>query len=649
MKPIVMKISHLLVLALFIITLFSLSAQSQTSSQSIASGRRLYNTNCANCHGNAAQGAVKAGFDISIITERGGKQPPNLTDSTWDHGSKDSEIFTTIKEGITANMMPSYKGILKDNEIRNVISYVRSLASSTPPSNNTPDKVNSEVPANNQRKLELVDYLELPITGDMSGDRVSGVLARGSIMLEEPAGNRFFLNDLTGALYILNKQTKQLTPYLNFDGSGTKTGLFPKFTAAMGYAAGFVNFVFDPEYSKNGVFYTLHMENIATADEIISPKTGVVAGLNLTGYTTTPALGKPTVAGDTRFAREFIIIEWKDTQINNTTFEGTAREVFRLQVPGLFHPLNEMTFNPNAKPGDPDWRVMYLGVGDAGTGERPGPRRLYAQRLDTYQGKILRIIPMLSEQVGRSTISETGQYRIPNDNPFLSVEGAKKEIWAYGLRNPHRLTWYKNPLKPKESVLLAFNIGLVSWETVMIIKKGANYGYPLREGAQSMSESNIMGSLPADDLIPVMVTDSITKGKMKPDYAVIAYPHAAGGGDAIANGFVYQGKNIPSLKGTFVFADVTTGRIWYSYLKDILAADDGNPLTMAPIHELNTNLRPMVEETYKKRGGRAEGLPGRGAVAGAGRIDLRLAEDKDGELYAITKGDGMIRKFMSVK
>ncbi len=649
MKPIVMKICHLFVLTSFFNTFLILSAQSQTTPNAIANGRRLYNTNCANCHGNAAQGAIKAGFDISIITEKGGKQPPNLTDSTWDHGSKDAEIFTTIKEGITANMMPSYKGILKDNEIRNVVSYIRSLASTTAQSNPATDKENTDAPENNQPKLELADFVELPITGDMSGDRVSGVMARGSIMLEEPAGKRFFLNDLTGVLYILNKQTKQLTPYLKFDGSGTKSGLFPKFTAAMGYAAGLLNFVFDPEYSKNGIFYTLHMENVSTQEENIAPKSGVVAGLNLTGYKTTQALAKPTVAADTRFAREIIIIEWKDTKIENTTFEGTAREVFRLQVPGLFHPFNEIAFNPYAKSGDADWRVMYLGLGDAGTGERPGPRRLHAQRLDTYQGKVLRIIPMLSEHVSTSTVSENGQYRIPNDNPFLSIEGAKKEIWAYGLRNPHRLTWVINPAKPKESILFAFNIGLVSWETVMIIKKGANYGYPLREGNQSMSASNIMGKIPAEDLIPMMVTDSISKGNMKPDYAVIAYPHAAGGGDAIANGFVYRGKNIPALKGTFIFADITTGRIWYSYVKDILAADDGNPLTMAPIHELNTNLRPMVEETYRKRGGRAEGLPGRGAVAGAGRIDLRLAEDKDGELYAITKGDGMIRKFISVK
>jgi hypothetical protein len=158
-----------------------------------------------------------------------------------------------------------------------------------------------------------------------------------------------------------------------------------------------------------------------------------------------------------------------------------------------------------------------------------------------------------------------------------------------------------------------------------------------------------MGPLPADDVIPVQVSDTVTRGTVKPTYAVIAYPHAPGGGDAIANGFVYRGKKIPALKGTFVFSDITTGRIWYAYMKDLLAADDGNPLTVAPIHELGTKIRTLSEETYRKRGGKNPGLPGRGAIAGAGRIDARLAEDKDGELYVMTKGDGMIRKFVSVK
>ena len=93
----------------------------------------------------------------------------------------------------------------------------------------------------------------------------------------------------------------------------------------------------------------------------------------------------------------------------------------------------------------PDWRVMYLGAGDARSGEQRDSRRLNPQRLDTLVGKILRIVPDLREHTKTSTVSENGRYRIPNDNPFSTVDGARKEIWAYGLRNPHRLIWDVDP------------------------------------------------------------------------------------------------------------------------------------------------------------------------------------------------------------
>ncbi|MCZ2473175.1 c-type cytochrome [Aquirufa ecclesiirivi] len=638
-----------IVISLLFSVFFSISIHAQNSSRALLEGKNLFATYCANCHGNAAQGATKAGFDISIITERGGKQPPNLTDDTWDYGSTDSDIFKVIKEGKTANMMPSFQGSFTDSQIRNVIAYVRSIGVNQDVSKIISQETSNPTGSNNGLTLELTDYLELPMTGDKSNDRVSGVMARGGILRDEPGNNqRAFINDLTGPLYIYDKKSKQLSTYLNLDGSAGHNGLFPKFTAAMGYAAGLVNFVFDPEYSKNGIFYTLHMENAISSGETAVPKSNVVPGLNVDGYTTTAAL-LPPIVPNSRGVREMVIVEWTDKQIGNSTFEGTAREVLRLQLPGIFHPLNEMIFNPTAKKGDPEWRVMYLGVGDAGTGERPGPTRYYAQRLDNYQGKILRIIPMMSEHRATSTISENGRYRIPNDNPFLSLPGAKKEIWAYGMRNPHRLTWYVDPKKPTRPTLLAFNIGLVTYETIDIIKKGANFGYPLREGSRSMSENNAMGPLPAEDILPIMISDSVSQGSIKPSYPVAQYPHAPGGGDAIANGFIYKGKLLPKLKDCLIFGDITTGRVWYSNIKEILLADDNNPLTVAPIYELNTDIRKLSEDTYKKRGGLSSVLPGRGAVAGAGRVDLRIAEDSEGELYFLTKGDGMIRKVTRIK
>jgi glucose/arabinose dehydrogenase len=245
-------------------------------------------------------------------------------------------------------------------------------------------------------------------------------------------------------------------------------------------------------------------------------------------------------------------------------------------------------------------------------------------------------------------VSENGRYRIPNDNPFVAVEGARKEIWALGLRNPHRLIWDVDPAQSRAPRLIAFNIGLTSWETVVIVKKGANYGYPLREGTQAMTPEG-MAPVPADDTIPVQITDTVTRGRVKPSDPVIAYPHTNSGGDAIAGGFIYRGTRIPALRGRLLFGDITTGRIWYAEMADVLRADDGDPTTVAPIHELDTGLRHLVEETFRARGGQGGALPGAAAVAGRGRVDVRFAEDSAGELYLLTKSDGMIRQVVGLR
>jgi mono/diheme cytochrome c family protein len=502
-------------------------------------------------------------------------------------------------------------------------------------------------PAPPRFALELQDYAALPITADNTDQNTRAQLARVNYLRDEPGGRRFFVNDLNGPLYILDKRTKQFTIYLDFNGLGGRSGLFPKFTYARNFATGLINVVFDPDYTRNGVFYTLHMEDPSSAGTAV-PRSGIVSGLDLSGYITTQAVATPTVEG--RIDREVVLVEWTDRDIANATFEGTARELLRVQYPLAPHPLGEMTFNPVARSGDPDWRVMYLGAGDSQSGEQRDSRRLNPRRLDTLVGKILRIIPDLREHTGASTVSENGRYRIPKDNPFAAVEGARKEIWAYGLRNPHRLAWDVDPARPNAPTLLAFNIGLVSWETVIIVHKGANYGYPLREGTQTMSTANGMGPLPQDDRIPVQISDSITRGTVTPTYPVIQYPHNRdSGGDAIANGFIYRGTLVPELRDKLVFGDITTGRVWYADRAAVLAADDGNPTTVASIYEVDAGLRRLTEETYRTRGGKGEALPGMGAMAGRGRVDLRFALDNDGELYILTKSDGMIRKVVGAR
>ena len=354
-----------------------------------------------------------------------------------------------------------------------------------------------------------------------------------------------------------------------------------------------------------------------TIEAPAEPRSGVVPGLDLSRYQTTPAIQIPTLPGQ-RVEREAVIVEWTDRNIANSTFEGTAREILRTQLSSPIHPLGEMTFNPTARRGDPDWRVMYVGSGDSGTGEQHDIRRLNPQRLDNIGGKILRIVPDLREHTSTTTVSENGRYRIPNDNPFVAIGGARKEIWASGLRNPHRLVWDIDPAAPRLPRLIAFNIGLTGWETVMIVKKGANYGYPLREGPQAMSVDG-MAAVPPDNTIPVQITATETSGTMKPTGPVIAYPHTSIGGDAIAGGFVYRGSRIPALNGKLLFGDITTGHVWYAEMADVLRADDGDPTTVAPMHEVDAGIRRLVEDTFRARGGRggiaARRCRGRGAGA----------------------------------
>jgi glucose/arabinose dehydrogenase len=473
----------------------------------------------------------------------------------------------------------------------------------------------------------------MPMTGRVDGPGNAGSLARVNVMREEPGGTkRFFVSDLNGPLYILDTTTKKLTTYLNFNGRGTPAGLFDKLTIDAGFANGFITFQFDPDYTRNGKFYTIHLEDPALPGSLLPH--------NISGYTPTVAITTPGA-----IQREAVLIEWTDTNIANSTFEGTARELMRVQLNTRIHPMGDLIFNPTARRGDADWRVLYIGCGDGGSGEQQNSSmRLNPQFLDTLVGKILRIIPDLQEHTDSSTVSGNGRYRIPNDNPFAATAGARKEIWAYGLRNPHRLSW--------DVELIAAVVGLHTWETVDVIHKGANYGYPLREGHELLKPDNTTGPLPEPDRLPVQTSARVLDGTVAPEYPVIQYPHTKEGGDAIAGGFVYRGKLLPALDGKYVFGDITTGRIWYADYNAML----GNRGTIVGIQVLNiewngesyTSMSPIVETAYHARGGKDPDLPGNSTVSGASRVDMRLAMDANGELYILSKSDGMIRAVVGV-
>jgi len=87
--------------------------------ESIAAGQQLYARNCASCHGRNGQGGP--GNDLIPAA-------PSLLGDGWAHGSTDGEIFTNIKAGVAPdfNMVP-FKDRLKDDEIWNLVNYIRSI------------------------------------------------------------------------------------------------------------------------------------------------------------------------------------------------------------------------------------------------------------------------------------------------------------------------------------------------------------------------------------------------------------------------------------------------------------------------------------------------------------------------------------------
>ena len=216
------------------------------------------------------------------------------------------------------------------------------------------------------------------------------------------------------------------------------------------------------------------------------------------------------------------------------------------------------------------------------------------------------------------------------------------------------------PANPRNTRLITNSIGLRTWETVNIVHKGANYGYSLREGNETLQADNKTTALPDPDTIPVRISDTVTTGTVVPTYPVIQYPHLPGGGDAVGSGFLYRGTRLPALRGKYVFTDISTGRLWYADYSEMLAADDGNPKTLAALHEMKLlwkdpaagsngakqifdTMFPIAKAAYHARGGKAAILPGRAFVSGEGRADAHVAVDGAGELYLFSKTDGMLR------
>lgn len=246
--------------------------------------------------------------------------------------------------------------------------------------------------------------------------------------------------------------------------------------------SGLLGMAFHPDFKKNGYFYLNYMRKVA---------------------------GK----------FETVIVRYKVSPTNRNRADPASETIlFTFEQPYDNHNGGALKFGEDG--------YLYIATGDGGSWGDPFNN---GQSKSTFLGKILRI------DVNGST---KGNYGIPADNPFAgNQEGFKEEIYAYGLRNPWRISFDK-----ETNTLWAGDVGQNKREEIDIIVKGGNYGWRKKESI-----------------------DCYKPGKdcEEPDFIdpVLDLPQA-NGEHSVTGGFVYRGKNIPSLQGKYIFGDYVSGRLF---------------------------------------------------------------------------------------
>ena len=246
-----------------------------------------------------------------------------------------------------------------------------------------------------------------------------------------------------------------------------------------GNEEGLLGMAFDPNYSSNGYFYVYY--------SAARPRRSIISRFSVSDED--PDRADPT--------SEHVILEVTQPYSN--------------------HNGGQLLFGPDG--------YLYVGLGDGGS--RADPRG-NGQNASTLLGSILRI--------DVRSVAPGGTYSVPPDNPFVGQgEGAREEVWAFGLRNPWRFTFDR-----ATGEMWAGDVGQDRYEEVDLIRPGRNYGWNLMEGAHCFQA----GSCDREGL----------------EMPVTEYDH--GSGCSITGGYVYRGSRLPSLYGAYVYADYCSGRIW---------------------------------------------------------------------------------------
>ena len=458
--------------------------------------------------------------------------------------------------------------------------------------------------------VEIVEIARLPDSRGMiaaGDDAAPRGTARISFVVDAPDGRRF-VNDQRGFLYHLPPGGAPQR-YLDIREA------FP-LTIYNRLQAGLNAFAFHPEFAENGLFYTVHGEfaaNNPAAVDFIPP-----------GY------------GPDDVTHHNVITEWRAADPAASTLTGSRRELLRVAhvTRNMSHPFGFVGFDPTRKPGDAEYGLLYTSGSDLGFSNGGGPNAenpAQTQRLDTVITAILRIDPRSPRETGGT--KGLGDYTIPPSNPFADDgdDATLGEIYAYGFRNAHRMSW------DVDGRMFALDIGMNHIEEVNIVHPGGNYGWMAREGFFENGRFR-GGSLNQLYPLPPRTLDG-----SEPDgflYPVAMYDHDEG--RAISNGFAYRGA-VEALRGKFVFGDVQAGRLFAADLAALVAADDGVPATVAPIEEIQLFVR---DADGNRRDVTFTDLVAEAKGEAVSRADLHLSQTADGELLVTSRQDGTIRQLV---
>ena len=528
--------------------------------QTAATGSQLFETSCAGCHnfkqdGIGPQlGGLKGNIDERYLIDFI-KNPKAMIDARYARALDKYKKFGTI--------MPSFNH-LSQQDINELVAYILTKPAPVLSASAAPTGLENPIPAPIKPTIDVTieKVMQFPFTN------ATQPRTRVNKMGMHPITKEKMVADLQGQLYILSASNQ---PDVYFDART----YFPQFTNTPGLATGLGSFAFHPDFAKNRLFYTTHTEagNKVKADFAYADSIPVKL--------------------------QWVVNEWVVDNIGSRRFAGKPRELLRINVVDQIHGMQDIDFNPYAKPTDADYGLLYMGMGDGGAVEQGYP--FIARNKNTVWGKVLRIDP-----TGRN--SKNGQYGIPTTNPFVNKAGLD-EVYAAGFRNPNRISWLN------DGRILVSNIGQRQIESLYLLKPGKDYGWPDREGSFMVNADATINRV-----FPLPATDK----SLGYTYPIAQYDHDEG--NAIMGGYEYTGSQLPQLTGCYVFGDVVRGRVFYIKTKEI---SERKQATIYECQLVMDDQKTTLKELSK-----------------ANKVDLRIGQDATGELYLLTKSDGMMYRLV---